>query len=251
MQSSMIEVNNLTKVFWDRMRGQVKAVDCISFTCMSGQIFGLLGPNGAGKTTTLRILSTVLKPHSGTAVVAGCDVLRDPQKVREKIGFISGTTGIYEKLTPLEMVHYFGRLYGMDKERLEERVEEVFSLLEMKDFAYTLNGKLSSGMRQKVSIARAIIHDPPVLVFDEPTVSLDVLVARSVQDFIAMCRERDKCVILSTHIMSEAEKLCDRIAIMHQGKILAEGTGEELRKKTGQSDLEGTFFSLVKVSGTR
>lgn len=243
----MIEVRNLSKIFWDRRRGRVNAVDDISFTGNPGEIFGLLGPNGAGKTTALRVLSTVLKPTTGTATVAGHDVVREAQKVRESIGFISGSTGVYEKLTPEEMVAYFGQLHGMSKERVRQRTEEIFSLLEMHDFARTINGKLSSGMRQKVSIARAIVHDPPVLIFDEPTVSLDVLVARTVINFIRLCREQGKCVILSTHIMGEAEKLCDRIAIILRGKIVVQGNMEELRRESGFSDLEAIFFSFVKA----
>lgn len=242
----MIEVCGLSKTFWDRRRGQVLAVNDISFTCARGEIFGLLGPNGAGKTTTLRILSTVLTPTCGVARVAGYDVDRDARHVREKIGFISGSTGIYEKLTPLEMIEYFGKLHGMKKIDIRERSEKILHLLKMEDFAHTLNGKLSSGMKQKVSIARAIIHDPPVLIFDEPTISLDVLVARSVLDFIRTCRTENKCIILSTHIMSEAEKLCDRMAIIYQGKIVSAGTLEEIRLKTGEKDLESAFFFLVK-----
>ena len=241
----MIEVENLSKTFLDRRRGEVKAVDAVSFHCRPGEIFGLLGPNGAGKTTTLRILSTVLQPTCGRAVVAGYDVVSNAQQVRSHIGFISNSTGIYEKLTPLEMVSYFGSLYGMTTQQIADRSEKIFSMLDMHDFATTINSKLSAGMRQKVSIARTIIHDPPVLIFDEPTVSLDVLVAKTVVDFIALCRRENKCIILSTHIMSEAEKLCDRIAIIHKGRILATGTLEELKEKTGQADLEAVFFSLV------
>ena len=241
----MIEVENISKIFLDRKRGQIFAVDGISFDCKPGEIFGLLGANGAGKTTTLRILSTLLKPTEGKARVAGYDVSSKPQEVRQNIGFISNSTGIYEKLTPVEMVEYFGRLYGMDSKKIHERTEEIFSLLKMHDFAQTVNSKLSSGMRQKVSIARTIVHDPPVLIFDEPTVSLDIFVAKTVVDFIALCRDQKKCILLSTHIMSEAEKLCDRIAILHKGKILEMGTLEELRLKTGKTNLESIFFSIV------
>ena len=195
----------------------------------------------------MRVLSTVLKPSSGNVTVAGYDVAKEPQKVRAHIGFISNNTGIYEKLTPLEMVSYFGSLYGMNAEQIKQRNQEVFSLLEMNDFVHTINSKLSSGMRQKVSLARTIIHDPPVLIFDEPTVSLDILIAKAVVDFIHLCRNQGKCIILSTHIMSEAEKLCDRIAIIHNGTILCCGTLEELKKKTGKTDLEDIFFSILGV----
>ena len=245
----MIEVENLSKIFQDRRRGRITAVDDISFTCRPGEIFGLLGPNGAGKTTTLRILSTVLRPTAGKARLAGYDVVASPEKVREKIGFISNSTGIYERLTPLEMVQYFGRLHGMEESAIQKRTDYIFSVLGMESFANTLNAKLSSGMRQKVSIARTLVHDPPVLIFDEPTVTLDVLIAKTVVDFIAECRKQQKCIILSTHVMSEAEKLCDRIAIIHQGKILVSGTLPELKQKTGTQDLETAFFTFVHPEG--
>ena len=241
----MIEVNNLCKTFFEHQQ-IIKAVDNISFICRPGEIFGLLGPNGAGKTTALRILSTVLKPCSGEARVAGFDVVKNPQEVRQNIGFISGNTNIYDRLTPEETIFYFGRLYGMDKERLKQRCREIYTMFEMEKFAHTLNAKLSAGTRQKVSIARAIVHCPPVLIFDEPTANLDIMVARSVLNFIRECRDDKKCVILSTHIMSEAEKLCDKIGILHEGKILALGTLEDLRCRTGLYDMEDIFFSLVK-----
>ena len=242
----MLEVQNLSKIFFDHRRGAVKAVDDVSFACRNGEIFGLLGPNGAGKTTTLRILSTVLAPTKGRATVAGHDVVAEAEAVRRSIGFISSSTAIYDRITPVELLTYFGQLYGMTREQIARRTDEIVELFGMQEFAHTLNGNLSSGMRQKVSLARTIIHDPPVLIFDEPTVSLDVLVAKTVVDFIATCRERQKCVILSTHIMNEAEKLCDRIAIIHKGTILAIGTLTELRASIGLTSLEEIFFSLVQ-----
>jgi sodium transport system ATP-binding protein len=245
----MIIVQNLCKTFLDRRRGEVKAVDRVSFTCRPGEIFGLLGPNGAGKTTTLRMLATILRPTSGSATLAGHDVVQEAAAVRQKIGFISGNTAIYDKLTPSEMVAYAGRLYGLDRETIRRRTQEIFAMLGVDDYAHTLNGKLSSGMRQKVSLARTIIHDPAILIFDEPTVSLDVLVAKSVLDFIARCRKEQKCIILSTHIMSEAEKLCDRLAIVHKGAVKAMGTLAELKQQTGQTTLEDVFFSLVPAIG--
>jgi sodium transport system ATP-binding protein len=241
----MIHVENLTKSFRDLRRGQVLAVDDISFDAMPGEVFGLLGPNGAGKTTTMRILCTVLKPTSGIATLAGFNVAEQPSMVRQNIGFLSASTAIYDRMTAWEMVEYFGKLYGMTRDHLRERMETIFATLQMNDFRDVLGAKMSTGMRQKVSIARAIVHDPPVMIFDEPTLGLDVLVARAVLKNIERLRDEGKCILYSTHIMREVEKLCNRVAIVSKGKIQAAGTLDELRDKYGQRDLEELFFQLV------
>jgi sodium transport system ATP-binding protein len=241
----MIHVENLTKSFRDLRRGQVLAVDRISFDARPGEVFGLLGPNGAGKTTTMRILCTVLRPSGGVARVAGYDVLTQAGQVRQHIGFLSANTAIYDRMSAWELVEYFGRLYGLEGEPLRARMEEVFAALQMNDFRDTLGAKMSTGMRQKVSIARAIVHDPPVLIFDEPTAGLDVLVARAVLQNIERLRSLGKCILFSTHILREVEKLCDRVAIVGRGKVLASGTLADLREKHGQHDLEELFFALV------
>ena len=241
----MIQVDDLTKAFRDLRRGQVLAVDHISFEARAGEIFGLLGPNGAGKTTAMRILCTVLQPTGGTARIAGFDVRTQASQVRRHIGFLSANTAIYDRMSAWELVEYFGLLYGMERERLRERMEHVFTTLQMNHFRDVLGAKMSTGMRQKVSIARAIVHDPPVLIFDEPTNGLDVLVARAVMQNIAQLRDLGKCILFSTHIMREVEKLCDRVAIVSQGKIKACGTLPELRERYGQEDLEELFFKLV------
>jgi len=242
----VIEARELVKVFHDPKRGgEFRAVDGVSFQCRPGRIFGLLGPNGAGKTTTLRILSTTLVPTSGSASIDGIDVVANAAEARRRLGFCTGTTGIYERLSPREMVRYFGRLYGLDGADLERRVEELLDLFDMQPFADTANGKLSAGQKQKVSLARTIVHDPPVLVFDEPTTSLDVLVARTVTEFVADCRERGRTVILSTHIMSEVEKLCDDVAILYHGRILLQGTVAEVKAQAGADSIEDLFFSLI------
>jgi sodium transport system ATP-binding protein len=241
-----IEVQNLTKTFQDLRRGAVVAVDHVSFACRAGEIFGLLGPNGAGKTTTLRILSTVLRPTAGRATIAGYDVVRQAPEVRRNIGYMSAATGIYDRMTAWEMVEYFGRLYGMPDKRLRERMEYLFDTLQMNAFRDMLGSKMSTGMKQKVSIARTVVHDPPVLIFDEPTSGLDVLVARAVLETIRSLREQGKCIVFSTHIMREAEKLCDQIAIIHRGRILAAGTLGELTSEHGESDLEELFFGLIQ-----
>ena len=242
----MIHVENLVKSFRDLRRGVVNAVDHVSFDAHPGDIFGLLGPNGAGKTTTMRILCTVLRPTSGVAQIAGFDVATQPTQVRQNIGFMSANTAIYDRMSAWELVAYFGSLYGMDREHLRQRMEAVFSNLQMNDFRDMLGAKMSTGMRQKVSIARAIIHDPPVLIFDEPTAGLDVLVARAVMQNIEQLRLLGKCILFSTHIMREVERLCDRVAIVSKGKVQACGTLAELRERHGQDDLEELFFQLVQ-----
>jgi sodium transport system ATP-binding protein len=241
----MIHVDNLMKSFRDLRRGLVHAVDHVSFEARPGEIFGLLGPNGAGKTTTMRILCTVLRPTGGTARVAGYDVVTQPSQVRQHIGFMSANTAIYDRMSAWEMVSYFGRLYGMEEGHLRQRLEEVFTALQMNDFRDTLGAKMSTGMRQKVSIARAIIHDPPVLIFDEPTAGLDVLVARAVLQNIEQLRALGKCILFSTHIMREVERLCDRVAVVSRGRVQACGSLAELRDRYGQTDLEELFFNLV------
>jgi sodium transport system ATP-binding protein len=241
----MIHVEELSKQFTDLKRGGVTALDAVSFDVRPGEIFGLLGPNGAGKTTCLRILSTVLRPTGGKATVAGFDVGTQPEKVRANIGFMSGNTGIYDRMTACEMVEYFGRLYGLEEEPLQERLNEIFTMLQMDDIRDLLGSKMSTGMKQKVSIARTIIHDPPVLIFDEPTSGLDVLVARAVLKAIELLREQGKCIIFSTHIMREVEKLCDRIAVIHRGRILAIGSVADLEKEYNEPDMEELFFDLI------
>lgn len=241
----MVEVDNLTKTFSDTGGGPIKALDGVSFTVQPGEIFGLLGPNGAGKTTILRILSTVLKPSAGQARVAGFDVVQQPDQVRQQIGFVSAGTLIYDRMSAWELVEFFGKLAGMQGERLRARMEEVFDLLKMNDFRDVLGASMSTGMKQKTSVARAIIHDPPVLVFDEPTAGLDVLVARAVLRIIQALRGQGRAILFSTHIMREVEKLCDRVAIIHRGRLLTCGTQDELRARHGEADMEELFFQLV------
>lgn len=243
----MIRVEQLSKIYSDGAGEEFRAVDEVDFSVASGEIFGLLGPNGAGKTTTLRILSTVLKPTSGTVTVAGFDVCRESEEVRRHIGFMSSNTAVYERMTAWEMVEYFGRLYGLKDKPLHQRMEKLFHQLNMEEFRNRLGEKMSTGMKQKLSIARTLVHDPPVLIFDEPTAGLDVLVARSLLQTIKELRDEGKCIIFSTHIMREVEKLCDRVAIMDHGRILTEGTLAALREKHQENDLEELFFDLISV----
>ena len=241
----MIEARLLTKVFTDKRRGEIRGADSVSFRVEPGRIYGLLGANGAGKTTTLRMLGTLLKPTEGTAVVAGYDVVEEPDRVRANIGFLAASTALYARLTARELIVYFGRLNGMDDGSLRTRIGALAEELDMNEFLDRRCDKLSTGMKQKTSIARTIVHDPQVLMFDEPTLGLDVMTARTIVQFVRECRGRGKTVIYSTHVMSEAEKLCDVIGIIHGGKLLAEGTLAELKARTGQPDLEECFVKVV------
>lgn len=241
----MIEARGLSKHFQDKKRGQIRAVENVSFTCQPGKIYGLLGANGAGKTTTLRMLATILEPTDGTAVVCGYDVVEQPEKVRANVGFLSTATALYPRLSAQELVEYFGRLNGLDEATLKKRVDDIFNRLDMNGFRDRRCDKLSTGMKQKTSIARTLVHDPPVMIFDEPTTGLDVMTARTIIAFISDCRDRGKAIIFSTHIMSEVERLCDHIGIIHDGKLLAEGTVPELRTKYAEHNLEEIIVKVV------
>ena len=244
----MIHVRQLTKTYQELQTGEFTALDGISFDAMPGQIFGLLGPNGAGKTTALRILSTVLHPTSGTVFVNGFEVTKDADKVRHQIGFVSTNTAIYERMTAWEMVQYFGRLYGMESEKLQMRMETLFDRFQMNNIRNVLGSKMSTGMKQKVSIVRAMIHNPPVLIFDEATSGLDILVAREVLQTVEVLRDQGKCIIFSSHIMAEVQRLCDRIAVMNRGSILAQGSIDDLSELFEEEDLEELFYQMISNS---
>jgi sodium transport system ATP-binding protein len=246
MNPSPVVVHQLIKVFHDEGRGEVRAVDGVTFDCRPGEIFGLLGANGAGKTTTLRILSTILRPTAGTASLMGHNVRVDPESVRRNLGFYSATTALYPRLTARETLQFFARINGYPAERVQDRVAALVSRFGLGEYADARVDRLSQGMKQKVSIARTIAHDPPVLIFDEPTVGLDVLNAIEMQKIIAELRVEGKTILFSTHIMSEAQKLCDRIAIIHRGRIHACDTLAQLRAATGQHYLEDIFVHYVE-----
>jgi sodium transport system ATP-binding protein len=241
----MIEVEGLTKTFADKKKGEVRAVDGVSFTAVPGEIFGLLGPNGAGKTTTVRMLATILSPTGGSARIQGHDISREPEKVRASIGYLTGSAGLYERLTAREMLKYFAALYGMTDDTAAARIADLSGELEMGEFLDRRCDKLSTGQRQRVSIARSVLHEPPVLFFDEPTSGLDVVAARTVVRFIRRCRAEGKTVVFSTHNMSEVEALCDRIAVVYQGKVAAVGTLTDLRQRTGAQAFETVFLRLI------
>ncbi|WP_077368873.1 ABC transporter ATP-binding protein [Anaerosalibacter sp. Marseille-P3206] len=237
----MIEVIKLSKKF-----KEIVAVNSISFKVDKGKVFGLLGENGAGKTTTLRILATMLKPTSGTAVINGYDLASEPEKIRGEIGILfGGEAGLYDRLTARENIAYFGLLNGMDKVEINERVDELSRILEMEDFIDRRAGKFSKGMKQKVAIARSIVHNPSIMLFDEPTSGLDVSATRIVHNFIKELKNQGKTIIFSSHSMDEVGKLCDEVGIIHKGNIVEQSTLEGLRKKYGEDDLEEIFMGLV------
>lgn len=241
-----VVVDGLTKTFYDESRGEICAVDGIHFECSEGEVFGLLGANGAGKTTTLRMLSTILVPTSGSARILNHDVVTDAQGVRKNLGFYSASTALYPRLTARETIEFFARINQYSSDRVSERVKYLVDRFGLTKYADVRVEKLSTGMKQKVSIARTVAHDPLIVIFDEPTVGLDVLNALEVQETIKELRREGKTIIFSTHIMSEAERLCDRIAIIHGGRILACDTLHGLRETTGQHYLEDIFVYHVK-----
>jgi sodium transport system ATP-binding protein len=233
-----LEVLELTKDFQ-----KFRAVDRVSFTAYPGEVLGLLGENGAGKTTTMRMLATILKPTSGTARIGNLDLIRDNSKIRAKLGVLFDG-GLYDRLTARENVAYFGQLHGMSEQEIRRRIDFLFPLLEMTEFADRRCGDFSKGMKQKVAIARAVIHDPEVLLFDEPTAGLDVTATRAVHEFLSQVKKMGKTVIFSSHIMSEVEKVCDRIVIIHKGKIVENDTVAGLKARY-QQELEDVFVRLV------
>jgi sodium transport system ATP-binding protein len=241
-----IVVENLSKDYLDKARGVVRAVSDLSFTCEYGEIVGLLGPNGAGKTTTLRILATVLAPTSGRARVAGFDVTKDSLQVRKKLGFLTGGTGLYGRLTPREVLRFFGRLHEMPEESIALKTEKLVELFDMKSYQNSHCDKLSTGQKQRVNLARTLLHDPPVIILDEPTAGLDIISSKTILDFIRSAKQEGKCILFSTHYMTEAEILCDRVAIIHNGSILECDTLDGLKSKTDKQTLVDVFFSLVE-----
>jgi sodium transport system ATP-binding protein len=256
----MIEATNLRKEFvlsrQQRKELNTKdalavAVKDVSFTCEPGRVFSLLGPNGAGKTTTLRMLSTIFKPTSGSIKIAGIDAISNPQEARKKIGFLTGSTGLYARLTPNEVVKYFADLYNIPHSEFEKRKNHLFDLLDMNHFADKRIGKLSTGMKQKVSICRTMIHDPEVVIFDEPTSGLDIITAENIIKLIRSCKEEGKTVIFSSHIMSEVDLLCDDLAIIHEGNMLYQGTLDTFKANMQAKNITEEFIRIVHESTSK
>mgnify|MGYP001189451632 CR=1 FL=1 len=252
----MIQITNLSKSYKlsrkqqkemgkDFSGNSVLAVDNINLECHPGRIFGLIGPNGAGKTTTLRMIGTMLKPSSGTILVNGFDTVSNPQSVKHSLGFLSGNTGLYDRLTAEEMVKYYADLHEMPKDKYQKSRDNLFNLLDMNYFAGRRISKLSTGMKQKVNIARTVIHNPDVVIFDEPTSGLDVLTSKNIVELIKRCKEEDKTIIFSTHRFGELKLLCDDIAIIHNGKLFYNGSYSEFESQMQAETLEEEFIRLT------
>ncbi|MEI7596372.1 MAG: ATP-binding cassette domain-containing protein [Bacteroidota bacterium] len=251
----MIQVQNVIKQYSLDKKQQkelqtndssIFAVNNVSLTCTPGRVFSLLGPNGAGKTTLLRMISTILKPTSGTILVNGASVSTESEIVRSKIGFLTGSTNLYERLTPGEIVKYFADLHGMDKLEFTKRKELLFDQLNINEFSKKRISQLSTGMKQKVSIARSMIHNPSVVIFDEPTSGLDVITAHNIIELIKQCKNEGKTIIFSSHIMSEVDLLCDDLAIISKGSLIFNDTMENFRKQSSNQSLTETFIQIVK-----
>lgn len=251
----MIEVKNFTKIYKLSRRQMaankskskaMTAVDDISFTAQPGQIFGLLGPNGAGKTTTLRTIATLLKPTQGQVTVGGFDVVEDSEQVRKTIGFLTNELKLEKHFTPAYTMNFFGKLYGMDEATISARRERLFDQFGITEFQHKKISELSTGMSQKLSIAVSLVHDPEVVIFDEPTNGLDIITAKAVTDYLKQLKAEGKLVIISTHIMTVAEQLCDHIAIIIGGEKVADGSVADILAQAQADSLEAAFFELYK-----
>ncbi len=236
----LVKVQNLTRRY-----GDVLAVDDVSFEVQAGEIFGLLGPNGAGKSTTLRMLATLLTPDEGQAEICGFDLQGDTEAIRYRIGYQTGDTRLYERLRPEEFLRYFGRLHNLDSYKMELRIDELVDLLDLKDFLNRACGTLSTGQQQRVSLARALLHDPPVLILDEPTSGLDIISSQFILQFLRDERERGKAILYSTHIMSEAELLCDRLGLLYKGRMMRTGMLSDLLTQTNTTSLTRAFLQSI------
>jgi len=238
----MIEVRNLRKTF---DKGRVVAVDEVSFTARDGEITGLLGPNGAGKTTTLRMLYTLLRPDAGSMRIDGIDPAIEPLAIKRALGVVPDSRGLYDRLTARENIAYYGRLQGMAKTDIDARIKELAGILDMDEFIDRKTAGFSQGQRVKVAIARALIHEPRTVLIDEPTNGLDVMTTRALREFLRRLRSEGRCVVLSTHIMQEVAALCDRIIIIADGRIAAEGSADQLLARSGENNLEDAFVNLI------
>ena len=253
----MIELKGISKIFKKaeakkrKVYGMapkitLKALDQVSFTCYPGRIYTLIGPNGAGKTTALRIIASMLKPSEGTVRVAGIDISKDARQARAKLGFLTGSTGLYDRLTPRETLKYFGALHMVEPKNIQSRMGDLIDRLAIGEFADRRVGKLSTGQKQRVSIARTLMHDPEVIIFDEPTNGLDVLTSRTITEWIRECRNTGKTVIFSTHIMGEVSLLSDDLGIIHKGKLCYDGSFADFKVKFGHHSLESAFISILE-----
>jgi sodium transport system ATP-binding protein len=243
----MISIHNLSKTFYAGRR-EIRAAHDVSFEVAPGEVFGLLGPNGAGKTTMMRMILGLLKPDQGYAEIAGHRSDRQPDEVKRQVGFVSAAAGVYQWLTGREMLGFFGEIYGLSESEVELRVKELSSILDLADFIDQGCATLSTGQKQRLSLARALIHDPPVMILDEPTLGLDVIGSQVIFNYIDILREREKSIILCTHRLEQAQRVCNRFGLMHRGRKVLTGSLEDLQKQTGRSDLVEMFIDLIENS---
>lgn len=246
----MLEIQQVSKKFQKKVsKHQIENFYAdyeVSFQVKEGEILGILGPNGAGKTTLLRIISGIMKPTSGNVIVDGMSYLDHELEIKGRIANLSGNTKLYKDISPLEFLKMCGEYYGVEKEKLEDRIEKILDRFDMKDFAHQKIENLSTGQYQRVSIARCLIHDPKYYILDEATSGLDVISGKIILDFIKEEKKRGKTIIYSTHYMEEADLLCDRILMMNHGRVIIEGSAKEIKKKTKTDNLRDAFFQLVK-----
>lgn len=242
----MIQVNQISRIFQSAREGDKQALFPVSLNIDKGEIFGLLGPNGAGKTTLLRILATVIKPTTGTAVLNGHDIIKQPDEVKKSLGFLSGNTKLYGRLTTRELLTYFGRLYEMEDDLIRRKIDEILAFFDISELADRRIDKLSTGQTQRISIARCILHDPPIYILDEPTSGLDIISSRTIVDFIRNAAASGKTVLFSTHYMEEAEMLCNRIGFLHEGRLIAVNTIDGYRRNSGLVHVADIFMHHVK-----
>jgi len=246
----MLEVRDLSKVFTDKKSRDVIAVDKLTFTAKAGEIIAVLGMNGAGKSTTLRMLSTIISPTSGSITLNGEDIHNGTSHIRQSIGFLSGSTGLYKRLTARETIEFFARINGMSNEQIKVSIERISELMSMGDFLDRPCEKLSTGQKQKVNIARTIIHQPSLLILDEATTGLDVVAQQSIINFIRHMRNDQRVILFSTHHMDEVEALCDRVIILHKGKLIAEGRTNEVAAQMGHNSLQEIFAEYAETPGS-
>ena len=242
----VIDLDRLTKIYNEN----ITAVDSLSLKVEAGQVYGLLGPNGAGKTTTLRMILGLLSPTDGDARILGCRVSQQPLRMKRMIGLVSASAGLYQWLTPREILHYFATGYGLDHETALQQVDRLSRVMDLKPFLDQRCATLSTGQSQRVNLARALIHDPPVVLLDEPTRGLDVVGSKVVFDYVQTLRSSQKAIVLCTHQLDEAERFCDRFGLLHQGKLRYEGSLDELKEQTGESSLVDIFLSLLGGNGS-
>lgn len=241
----MIEISDLTKTFTSGNR-KIHAVRAVSFQVNSGEVFGLLGPNGAGKTTTMRMILGLLKPDSGFAEIDGLRSDTQPDEIKRRVGFLSASAGVYQWLTGREILHFFGDVYGMSPDEIDQRLDGLTQILQLGDFIDQRCSTLSTGQKQRINLARALIHDPPVMMLDEPTLGLDVIGSQVIFEYIDMLKEQGKAIILCTHRLEQAQRVCDRFGLLHQGNMAHTGSLEELRRSTQCNDLVEIFVELIE-----